>query len=215
MNKRGQVFLIAAFIFAIAIYSVVIEYNTIKTYPGLEDYKDLSDNYQTEYPKVINFAIYNETNPTEAADKFTDIFLDRAHSIDPNFGVFYMFKDAEGNLHIVNTLNEKALKLEFTDVGGEEVELTLLSEDHPVEGELCINGICDSATSFVGNFDSAYFRADEPAPDRLAVSLVGVIGARLPPLNITEFTSMSYLESEEPIPIEPRIDQVRVTLVQY
>ncbi len=54
MNKKGQIFIIAAIIFALAIYSVAIQYNTIKTYHGLEDYKELSDNYKKEYPKVPN-----------------------------------------------------------------------------------------------------------------------------------------------------------------
>src|SRR3989338_3031554 len=138
MNKRGQIFLIAAIIFVMSIYSVAIEYNTIKTYPGLEDYKDLSENYQKEYPKIINFALYNGSDPNAAIDNFTQAFLKDAKTKDPNFGVFYIYKDKDGNLHIVNTLNNKVIKLEFIGLDGKRIDLGLLSQDTKSKG----NFIC-------------------------------------------------------------------------
>src|SRR3989338_6527807 len=198
MNKRGQIFLIAAIIFVMAIYSVVVEYNTIKTYPGLEDYKDLSENYQTEYPKIINFALYNSTNPVEAIDNFTQTFLQEAKKKDPNFGIFYIYKDAQGNLHIVNTLNNKVLKLELTNIKGEQITLTLLSQSTPTEGNLCIKGIgCNSVKGFVGSFDSAYYKTEVKDINRLKIEIPNSPNPL--EIDLNEFNNLAYINSNQPL----------------
>ena len=215
MNKRGQVFLIAAIILVLALYSVVIEYNTIKTYQGLEDYKDLSENYQSEYPKVINFAIYDNADPVSAADDFTNLFLQQANKKDPNFGVFYIYKDNSDNLHIVNTLNNKALKLEYTEpLTAEQVNLSLLPARGPANGELCVSGLgCNTVSAFIGDFDQAYYKVDINDVKRLGISILGEEGGL--PINLDKFTSMIYLRSEEQGPLDDAPPQVAVSLQQY
>ena len=172
MKKRGQVFLIAAIIFIISIYSVVVAYNTVKTYPTPEGYKDLSENYKTEYPKVINFATYNGTNVTQAVDNFTISFLQQAKNKDPNFGVFYMFKDSSGNLHIVNTLNNKVLNIQFIDPKtGEQTSLSLLSADTQSSGNICITGVgCTATSTSISNIDANYYTKNiQDAPTQLKI----------------------------------------------
>ena len=215
MNKRGQIFLIAAIIFVMSIYSVAIEYNTIKTYPTPEDYKDLSENYQTEYPKIINFALYNGTNPVEAIDNFTIAFLEEAKKKDPNFGVFYIYKDSTGNLHIVNTLNNKVLKLEFTNVKGEQVSLALMSQSTQTKGDLCIEGIgCNTVDTIVCNFDSAYYKTNVTSPTELRISEVGSAAPPIP-IQIKDFTSMNYLTSEKTVTAGLGPGNIVVTIKQY
>lgn len=197
MQKRGQIFLIAAIIFVIAIYSVVVSYNTVKTYPTSQDYNRLSANYKTEYPKVINFATYNGTNITQAIDNFTITFLQQAKNTDPNFGLFYMFKDSAGNLHIVNTLNNKLLTLQYTGVDGNQVQLALLSKDTPIPGKLCIQGVsCVGANTFAGSIDSAYYETQiTKLPDTLLISIPD-LGVTKAPVDIYQFTSMTYTTTE-------------------
>ena len=85
MHKRGQVFLIAVIILILALFSVVVSYNSIKTYYGLDDFKRLSENYQAEYPKVYNYAVYTGVNVSEAVENFSSLFLQQARETDPNF----------------------------------------------------------------------------------------------------------------------------------
>lgn len=213
MNKRGQIFLIAAIIFVISVYSVAIEYNTIKTYPGLEDYKDLSDNYQTEYPKLINFALYNGTNPIPVIDNFTQTFLQEAKKKDPNFGTFYMYKDSQGNLHIVNTLNNKVLNINFIGIDGKEVTITLFSQNTPSKGQICINNVgCNGVNTDIGNFDSKYYQTNIPNPTKMRINKIGdKVGF---PIDISEFTSLNYVSSEEKI-VALGQGQVGVSIDRY
>src|SRR3989338_4925452 len=102
MNKRGQVFLIAAVILALALFSVSVTYNSISVSPPLTEYRKLSDNYLTEYPKVVNFARFYNANEADAVSAFNSVFLGFARQKEPNFGVFYTFKDSRGNINIVN-----------------------------------------------------------------------------------------------------------------
>ena len=200
MNKRGQIFLIAAIIFAMGIYSVAINYNTIKTYAGLEDYKELSENYQTEYPKVINFAIYNGTNPEEAAENFTQAYLAQVKGKDPNFGVFYLFKDNQGNLHIVNMLNNKVISVQFKDAqDGKDVNLNLADANQQTAGYLCINNIketCTEAKAKVSDFDEAYYKKrldKDKLPTKLKISSPS-LGEK--EIDLEKLTSMTYVVSE-------------------
>ena len=217
MNKRGQIFLIAAIIFAMGIYSVAINYNTIKTYAGLEDYKELSENYQTEYPKVINFAIYNGTNPEEAAENFTQAYLAQVKGKDPNFGVFYLFKDNQGNLHIVNMLNNKVISLTFTDPQtGKNVNLNLVDVNQKTAGQLCINNIketCTEANAKVSDFDQAYYKKDiKNPPKELRINIGNNAGLLV---DLDKFTSMNYLSSEDQKDFEQEKKNVKVNIKQY
>jgi len=217
MNKRGQIFLIGAIVFVITIYSLVIPYNTVKTYPTPEGYTQLNENYQTEFPKVMNFAIYNGTNITSATDNFTIGFLNEAKKKDPNFGSFYIYKDTNGNLFISNTLNDKVLKLEFTDVKGKTVEIGLLSADTISYGNICITGVaCMGAKTKVSNFGNNYYQTQLKDPRYLRIVIDG-IGT---PIDISEFTSMAYTSSSQPIPLKdkngnPLPDNIQVSLTQY
>ncbi len=217
-QKRGQVFLIAAIIFVISIYSVVVAYNTVKTYPTPEGYSTLSENYKTEYPKVINFATYNGTNVTQAIDNFTITFLQQAKNKDPNFGVFYMFKDSSGNLHIVNTLNNKVLNVQFSDpTTGQQTSLSLLSQNTQSTGNICITGVgCVTGSTDVSNIDTSYYSTNiMNNPSTLRISI-----ENLPfgDVDTTQFTSMTYITSNNPISLGgagiPQ-QNVVVTLTQY
>jgi hypothetical protein len=218
MNKKGQIFLIAAIIFAVAIYSVAIEYNTLKEYPSLEDYKDISENYQNEYPKVVNYAVYSGQDVKTTLETFNTGFLKEAQKKDPNFGAFYAYKDTAGNIRIVNTLNNKVLNVNYQGVDGNQVTLKLLSSNTAAPGEICVNGIgCSSTGSSVGDYDSSYYVKDFSAlPTRLEITIPKEGGSATKIIrNLKDFTSYTYLTSSEPIDLESNDENIKVSIQQY
>ena len=161
MNKRGQVFLIAAVILALALFSVSVTYNSISVSPPLTEYRKLSDNYLTEYPKVVNNAIYQNLDQKNEVTSFSTIFLGQARSKDPNFGVLYSYKDNDGKIHIVNTLTNKVITIKLYDTQGRQVQgdIKVYGENVNDNSGVCINGIgCSSvvtqAKDFGGRFDN-------------------------------------------------------------
>jgi len=210
MNKKGQVFLIAAIIFIFAVYSVIIKYNTAKEYAALEDYEEITENYQSEFPKVVNKALYKEDETVESAlEKFNKKFLSNARQKDPNYGVLYAYKDARGNLHIVNTLNKKVINIEFSDprIGGRVKEAKIIGDGITSEGQICLSNIgCSTSSTEVDiKFGENYGRGyDIPGDvDTLIIEVpttnprTGQISTLPIELDIKEFTTMNYISSED------------------
>ena len=203
-NKKGQVFIIAAIIFSIAIYSVVIPYNTIKEYPGPEDFNELSENYKAEYPKVFNYATYEEgVELGPKLDEFTNVFLGEARKKDPNFGVLYLYKDVTGNVHVVNTLNQKVLNIRLTQIGAEELRITVPSSTTNAGGEICVEGIgtgCTTTNTNQGNFGSGFDNVEDfQNVQQLCFEVPGSIPRQCP--DISDFSSHSTVLTQSEIPI--------------
>jgi hypothetical protein len=93
MNKKGQFYLIAAILFCLAIFSVTIQFNKLEEKILLDDFKELSENYATEAPKVINTAIEENQDPKENLDEFTEDFVAYARRRDPNIVFIYVYAD--------------------------------------------------------------------------------------------------------------------------
>ena len=216
-SKKGQIFLIASIIFVLALYSVAIPYNTIKTYPALENYKDLSSNYQTEFPKVFNWALFQGLSIDQSLDKFNTAFIEQARKTDSNFGAFYMFKDSQGNLHIVNTLNNKVMNIKYTDISADQVVLKLLSNNAPANGELCVEGQeCAIGNIGVGSFDTAFYKTELKSTQKINELGIQVGDSiNIQKLDITKFTGMAFLTSKEETPLDGSPDQVSVSVAQY
>ena len=209
MNKKGQVFLIAAIIFIFAIYSVVIHYNTAKEYAGLEDYQDLTENYQNEFPKVANKAIYNNEDPNEELKKFNDKFLKQAKNKDPNFGTLYAYKDAQGNLHLVNTLTNKVITIELKDESrNKKVTASLASGD--IESTGCVSidsaglGCSSTPTAEIIEFGDKYRNTYDFNGDASTLLVHIPVGNRIQTIeiDIKEFTTMTYITSQESIALK-------------
>ncbi len=216
-GKRGQMFLVGAIIFVFALYTVVIPYNTVKTYPGLDDYKDLSENYQAEFPRVFNWALYRGENVDDSLSEFNTAFTDQARNVDPNFGVFYAFRDSNGNLRIVNNLNQKILLIDYTGEGGQEYDIVLTSSNIRSDAEICIDGLsCIGTSADLGDYGRTYNEAEienTADVDRLIIS-DPVTGDEYP-IDITQFTSISYTSSENRVEHLRTVGNVEVSLANY
>ncbi len=216
-GKRGQIFLIGAIIFVFALYTLVIPYNTIKTYPGLDDYKDLSENYQAEFPRVYNWALYKGENVEDSLSNFSSAFTEQARNVDPNFGVFYAFVDSNGRVNIVNTLNNKAIVVSYEDpVTLEQLQFTLVGNIES-RGQICVDGIgCSSASARTSDFDRSYVGTSIDNPGSLFIEIAG----EDVPITVDltgYFSSMTYTTSEERVdsPEGGIYDHIEVDIETY
>ena len=158
-SKQGQLFIIAAVILILVLFTLTIQYNTIREFVALEDFEQTSENYASEYPKVYNLALYEGKVPEEEVEKFTKEFVEEIRKRDPEYGLFYVFHDTAGNVHILNTLNKKVLNIKAVQEGkkASEFEFNLVSNNAASQGEICITGgICGSASAPLSYYGKEY-----------------------------------------------------------
>ncbi|MBM3199889.1 hypothetical protein FJZ53_03040 [Candidatus Woesearchaeota archaeon] len=89
MNKKGQVYIIAALIMALAIYSLSVVYNFAKVYEFKGDFEKITGNYEVESAKLINSIVSTNGDVTESFTNFTTLFMSYSKSQNPNFGIIY------------------------------------------------------------------------------------------------------------------------------
>ena len=178
MNKKGQIFLVGAVIIVLALLTVTGKYNSVKEYPLLSDYKDQTDNYLTEYPKVVNNAIYQNLDQKNEVTSFSTIFLGQARSKDPNFGVLYSYKDNDGKIHIVNTLTNKIITITVIPSNGQiNRDVTVYGNEQDSGSQVCISGIgqCTStrtrSSDFQGSFSNDQAVSSIISNDKLKVCM--------------------------------------------
>ena len=141
-NKKGQLFLLIAIVIILITFPIIAEYNTIRVGVALEDFNELSQGYTTESPKVINAALFSGKDPVLSLNEFTNRYLDYARQKEPTFGILYAYRDEAGKIHIVNTLNNAVLTLEFTSGLGQQVQLSLPCDTGPnceAPGSITVN----------------------------------------------------------------------------
>ncbi len=123
MAKRGQFYILAAVILCIVIFGITVTVNKIDQEVEATDFIGLAQNYVLETPELINYAIYEEEDPSELLIDFTDDFVNYARKRNPNLGLLYVYKDEEGEVKIVNYLQEgTTIRYETIDENGEEGE---------------------------------------------------------------------------------------------
>jgi len=99
MNKRGQVYLLAAIIFAVALYGVSSIVNKVEQKEIRGDFEKLSENYETESARFINSLLGDETiNKFESYSEFTMAFSSYVKAQDPSFGLIYAFSTPEDDI---------------------------------------------------------------------------------------------------------------------
>jgi len=168
MSKRGQVFILSAIIIVFLIYSTVYTYNTLNVHSGLEDFEKNVNQYEKESILVVNDAIYQGKSGDQQAEelkKWASIFKEGVKSSDPNFGSISIYKDTDGNVHIINTLTNKSITIEYLskDASAENTKLSFFSippEDDETEGKVCteteFGKICSIVKTDVSNFGKSF-----------------------------------------------------------
>ncbi len=122
MEKRGQVFLVAGIILALVLFSVSVVYNNYEEKILLEDFPDLSENYEREATKVVNEALLSGSNPAEVStelDEFTSDYVDYARERDPNIGFVYVYWDRKEQNYIIRNYLKEGDPINFENNNGE------------------------------------------------------------------------------------------------
>ncbi|HIH26314.1 hypothetical protein J4476_03485 [Candidatus Woesearchaeota archaeon] len=204
MNKKGQVFLIAAIIFIFAIYSVIITYNKASEYAALEDYDALTENYQNEFPKVANKALLQEDDVNDKLKDFNQQFIDNAREKDPNYGALYAYKDQQGILHIVNTLTNKVVNIQFnsetTSRGLKDIQL--LSDTSESPGNINLEGVGDTGVSTETSRYGATWNNEQNINlgdiTKIKLTITDERGRTSDiELDVKDFTTLNYISSEQ------------------
>ena len=96
MNKRGQFYIIMAIVVSLIIYSLYLPENKIEEVTLFEDFRDISLNYQTESPKVVNHYIYKNLEDEDlknAITNFTSDFLEQIQQKNPNVNLVFFLSN--------------------------------------------------------------------------------------------------------------------------
>ena len=108
MDKRGQFYLIIAIIFSLAIFIITTKSNKIQETVLFEDFTRVSQNYVTEAPKTVNYAIYSDKEVNPTLKIFTEDFLDFARKTNPSISLLYIYSNGS-NVTVVSYLDETTI----------------------------------------------------------------------------------------------------------
>lgn len=96
MNKRGQFYIIMAVIISLIIYSLYLPQNKIQEVVLFEDFRDISLNYLSESPKVVNHYVYKNLEDEALRDEITDFtedFLEQIQQRNPNVNLVFFLSN--------------------------------------------------------------------------------------------------------------------------
>jgi len=105
MQKRGQIYLLAALIIGFILFTLVAQSNSVKKTLIEDDFEDLSKNYERESAYFVNGLL--ESNAADFAKeflKFTVLFTSFSKTKNPEFGLIYAFL-YEKKLYVGNYLD--------------------------------------------------------------------------------------------------------------
>lgn len=107
MNKRGQIYILAAILFGFTIFTLSSRINYAVERDIEDNFKELSDNYAIESSKYINEVLEKKDGEKVAGaiSEFTINFEKFAINQNPNFGLIFLFP-YEGRLYIENYLDK-------------------------------------------------------------------------------------------------------------
>ncbi len=143
MNKRGQFFIFVAIVVALLVFTLITKSNTIREEVNLQNFEQLSQNYLTESPKVINYAIYSVESPETELSVFSDDFKEYAAKSDPNIGLVYVYNDPGNNKVVIkNLLKDELITFNINDNSN-----LLFSTSDTTAGNICTAGICIEGTA--------------------------------------------------------------------
>lgn len=104
MEKRGQVYLLAALILGFVLFILYSQTNLVRKTVVEDDFEELSKNYEIEGAKFVNSLLKNDKEVSNAFKNFTALFTSYSKTKNPDFGLIYAF-DYKTNLYVGNYLN--------------------------------------------------------------------------------------------------------------
>ena len=107
MNKRGQVYILAAIVMSIIIYGMVTISNRVVQDSVASDFERIANNYATETAKLVN-SVAGQGDVLTYFKNFTVMFASYAKAQSPRFELISVF-DNNGKMYIGNFLKEKII----------------------------------------------------------------------------------------------------------
>ena len=107
MNKRGQVYILAAIVMSIIIYGMVTISNRVVQDSVASDFERIANNYATETAKLVN-SVAGQGDVFTYFKNFTVMFASYAKAQSPRFELISVF-DNNGRMYIGNFLKEKII----------------------------------------------------------------------------------------------------------
>ena len=218
MNKRGQFFILVAIIIALSLFSVIVIHNKITEHARLEDYEDLTRNFESEVPKVISDAKYRDLDVNDRLREFSGDFLDSARQSDPNFGLIFIVKDSDGTIHIVNSLDNREIEITVLEGSGDELEFSLLSSNEETTGQICIRGLgCSTHTAQVSTFSNAFSESELRDIKRLCIGIkdsdVPCVSVRIEDLTVQTWAHEEdtfEITNDQGVPVEGNTVAIKI-----
>ncbi len=105
MDKKGQVYVLAAIILLVILYgiSIVPNFSVQQEFKG--DFEKLSSNYEIEGSKLVNSVLSSGGDVVESFTNFTVLFMSYSKSQNPNFGLITSLS-YKNNIRIGNYLKK-------------------------------------------------------------------------------------------------------------
>ena len=132
MQKRGQIYLLTVIILAFVIYLLYTDTNIVKRTILDDDFEELSQNYDVESAKFVNYLLTRSTTDQTLTDNsirsyfedFTSFFKSYSKTKNSEFGLLYLF-DFRNKLYIGNYLDED-VRITKETPGAATIEETLV-----------------------------------------------------------------------------------------
>ncbi len=106
MDKRGQLYIIAALIIGFIIFIIITPVNVTKQTELGDNFEEIGKNFEVESAKFLNSLIGANLNVEKAFLNFTVLFTSYAKTKNPDFGLLYLFMYNE-KLYVGNYLHDR------------------------------------------------------------------------------------------------------------
>jgi len=108
MDKRGQLYIIAALIIGFIIFIVITPVNIVKQAEPEDNFQEIGKNFETESAKFLNRLIESDSNIERAFLNFTVLFTSYAKTKNPDFGLLFLFIYND-KLYVGNYLHDRII----------------------------------------------------------------------------------------------------------
>lgn len=195
MNKRGQIFVFAAIIIGLVTFLLFTKPNTMHEEILLENFGQVSQNYLTEIPNVVDNSIYNEELVEDNLQRYTNDFLVKyaRRELDPNVGIIYIYTNGT-DIILDNHLNNEIVTFTGLDV----TDIKIFSSDEQIEGSLVLDG-----TGITGDASTSLCETIDPniPPDQIPYCVIkksNLFGKDTLTLKIGEYSYDFKIDTQSP-----------------
>ncbi len=172
MNKRGQVYILFALVIALVVFVLTNKSNIINITPSDSEFKEISENYETESSNLVSSLIKFNKLDEEISEQFATfsiLFTQYSKSKNPSFGLVYFLN--HNNVLRVGNFLDKNIKVTG---GSSDINLEGCYSLVPVfinYNTFQINNYIDYETYRRNSITSPCVNEITPAPDQIILKI--------------------------------------------